>query len=73
MPDREEVRQRIAGRVVDDPEGNICTRRARPVRNCLPRGGRTVATATRRLLAIRDTYAVDIAPGYTTSSRVPSL
>jgi uncharacterized protein YxjI len=27
------------------------------------RGGRTVATATRKLFRIRDTYAVDIAPG----------
>jgi uncharacterized protein YxjI len=27
------------------------------------RGGRTVATATRRLLTIRDTYAVDVVPG----------
>jgi uncharacterized protein YxjI len=27
------------------------------------RGGRTVATATRKLLRIRDTYSVDIAPG----------
>jgi uncharacterized protein YxjI len=29
----------------------------------IERGGRTVATATRKLLAIRDTYTVDIAPG----------
>lgn len=27
------------------------------------RGGQVVATATRRLLSLRDTYAVDIAPG----------